>query len=70
MYLDKRYSVRTDAQGHSEFPFVATGPHAITVLNETLPLPWAVPRSGATTVEVPVCESRRAGIGVVRQGSD
>jgi hypothetical protein len=70
IYLDNRYSVRTDAQGQFEFPFVAAGPHAITVLNETLPLPWAVSRSGTTTVEVRIRESRRVDIGVVRQGSD
>jgi hypothetical protein len=70
VYLDNRYSVRTDAQGHFEFPFVAAGPRVITVLNETLPLPWVAPRDGAAKVEVRVRENRRVDIGVVRQGSE
>lgn len=39
--VDGRYSVRTDANGRYEFPLVATGSHEITVVADTLPLPWS-----------------------------
>lgn len=70
VYLDNRYPVRTDAQGHYEFPFVAAGARVITVLRETLPLPWVPVHDGAVTVDVLVRENLRIDIGVVRQGSD
>ncbi len=40
--LDGRFSTRTDEVGRFEFPFVAAGPHTITVVPDNLPLPWAV----------------------------
>lgn len=70
VYLDNLYAVRTDSQGRFEFPFVSAGPHVVTVLNETLPLPWAAAGDGGTSVEVRVREDTRLSIGVVRQGSD
>ncbi|UUZ74533.1 hypothetical protein LP414_19120 [Polaromonas sp. P1(28)-13] len=70
VYLDNRYPVRTDAQGHYEFPFVAAGARVITVLRETLPLPWVPVRDGAATVDVLVRDNLRVDIGVVRQGND
>jgi hypothetical protein len=70
VYLDNRYTVRTDSQGRFEFPFVAAGAHVITVLNETLPLPWTAASDGRTPVEVRVREDVQLTIGVIRQGGD
>lgn len=39
--LDRRYSTRTDAQGHYEFPFVVTGDHLIDISSDNVPLPWS-----------------------------
>lgn len=70
VFLDNRYTVRTDAQGHFEFPFVAAGLHVVTMLNETLPLPWTALRDGATKVDVRVRDTVSVNIGVVRQSSE
>ncbi|MDB5868284.1 MAG: hypothetical protein JWP96_616 [Polaromonas sp.] len=70
VYLDNRYSVRTDAQGHFEFAFVGAGTRVLTVLSETLPLPWIALQGGATKVDVRVRDTVRVDIGVVRQGSE
>ncbi len=70
VYLDNLYAVRTDSQGRFEFPFVASGKHVITVLNETLPLPWVAPGDGRTSVEVRVREDQRLSIGAVRQSGN
>ena len=40
--LDGRFSTRTDSQGRFEFPFVASGAHAISVMPDNLPLPYSV----------------------------
>ena len=39
--LDRRYLVRTDAQGRYEFPAVAAGEHLIEVQPDNVPLPWS-----------------------------
>lgn len=52
--LNGRYSVRTDAQGRFEFPAVASGRHAITVMPDNLPLPWALVNEGRIEFDVPV----------------
>ncbi len=70
VYLDGRYATRTDAQGRFEFSFVAPGPRVITVLNETLPLPWEIGERAQTRVEVVVREATRVAIPVVRRGPD
>jgi hypothetical protein len=67
VYLDGRYATRTDAQGRFVFPFVATGARVVTVLNETLPLPWDVGRNAQTPIEVRVRESTRVAIPVERR---
>lgn len=64
--LDNRYSVRTDAQGRFEFPFVASGPRMVTVRNETLPLPWAVVGEGQVKVDVRLRETSRLQLPVQR----
>jgi hypothetical protein len=42
----------------------------VTVLNETLPLPWIATNDGRSPVEVRVREDQHLNIGVVRQGGD
>ncbi len=64
--LDGRYTTRTDAQGRFEFPFVASGPHALMVLADTLPLPWVMPRVEPLRVEVKPREITRVEIGATR----
>lgn len=70
VHLDGRYAARTDSQGRFEFPFVAPGARAVTVLNETLPLPWEAGERSRVRVEVQVRESVRVLIPVVRRGAD
>ncbi len=50
--LNGRHLTQTDAQGRYSFPWVTPGQHQVTVLNETLPLPWAAPEDGRTEVVV------------------
>ena len=40
--LDGRFSTRTDNQGKFEFPLVAAGTHAISVVPDNLPLPYFI----------------------------
>jgi len=39
--LDRRYVVRTDAQGRYEFPTVASGQHVLEIQADHVPLPWS-----------------------------
>lgn len=66
VYMDNRYAARTDSQGRFEFPFVAAGTHTITVLRETLPLPWVPAQDKPMPVEVLVRDQLRLSIGAVR----
>ena len=50
--LDGRYSVQTDAQGHFEFPAVASGHHVLTAVADNLPLPWMIPGDNRTEITV------------------
>jgi len=50
--LDGRFSTRTDANGRFDFPFVASGPHVLTVSSDNLPLQWTLPNDGRVEVEV------------------
>ena len=70
VYMDGRYAVRTDSQGRFKFPFVAPGTRSITVLNETLPLPWEVGNQRETRVEVIVRETTGVAIPVVQRGGN
>ena len=40
--LDGRFSTRTDNQGRFEFPLVAAGTHAISIIPDNLPLPYFI----------------------------
>lgn len=68
--LDGLYTAKTDAQGRFEFPFVASGERTLTVLNETLPLPWIAPGEARTRLTVRLRESVLLAIPVTRQGQD
>ncbi len=70
VYLDNLYTVRTDAQGRFEFPSVAAGRHTVTVLRETLPLPWVPAQDRSVPLDVQVRSTQTVEIGVVRQGND
>lgn len=63
--LDGRFTVRTDAQGRFEFPSVAAGRHALGIVPDNLPLPWAAP-DGRIEVEVGVRDRTRTEIPVRR----
>jgi hypothetical protein len=64
--LDGRFSVRTDANGRYDFPAVVAGHHVISVLQDSLPLPWAVSDSGRTDVEVKTRDRTVVDVGAVR----
>ena len=66
VFLDNRYSVRTDAQGRFEFPFVAAGTRTVNVRSDTLPLPWAAVGDGQTSVEVQLRDTTRLSMPVQR----
>ena len=61
--LDGKFAARTNSDGRFEFPFVASGPHTITVVPDNLALPYSVAREGrrevlvrtreTTTIEIP-----------------
>ena len=70
VYLDGRYAARTDSMGRFVFPFVAPGSRVITVVNETLPLPWEVGSRPDTRIEVTIRETTRVAIPVERRGAD
>lgn len=65
--LNGRFPTRTDEAGRFEFPFVAAGTQAVSVIPDNLPLPWAVstprltvdvtPRTTAT-LEIPARRMR------------
>jgi len=64
--LDGRFPARTDAQGRFEFPMVVSGQHAITVVPDNLPLPWALADDGRRIVTVPVRNSVTLEVPAVR----
>ncbi len=64
--LNGRFSVDTDAQGRFEFPYVAAGTHAITVVSDNLPLPWAMPNDGKQTIRVNTRGQTRVVFGAVK----
>jgi hypothetical protein len=65
--LEGRYTAVTDAQGRFEFAWVAPGLRAVTVLNETLPLPWSAPDEGRTVVDVRLRAQHAISIAVTSQ---
>jgi hypothetical protein len=63
--LDGRYRTTTDREGRFEFPLVTTGRHQLSLLPESVPLPWGGTDSGLS-VDVPLRGSAYASIPVVR----
>lgn len=66
--LDGRYRVRTDREGRFAFPLVATGRHQLSLVPESVPLPWGQRTEEPETVEVPLRGVANARIPVVRVG--
>jgi hypothetical protein len=64
--LDGRFSARTDPNGRFDFAVVAAGHHVLTVQADNLPLPWTLPGSGRTEVEVGTREHTTVTIGALR----
>ncbi len=64
--LDGKYLTQTDSDGRFAFAWVSGGSRQVTVLNETLPLPWSVPESGRTEVVVQLRETANVSIAAVQ----
>ena len=64
--LDGRYRVTTDRDGRFEFPLVPTGQHRITLVLESVPLPWGAEMERGLGVEVPLRGNAIANIPVVK----
>ncbi len=66
--LDGRYRVTTDRDGRFEFPLVPTGQHRITLVLESVPLPWGAALERGLGVDVPLRGQAIANIPVVKVG--
>ena len=66
LVLDGRYSVRSDAQGRFEFPFVAAGRHMLSVIPDNVPLPWGFAGSSTREVNVTHRETTVMNFGALR----
>ncbi len=64
--LDGKYLTQTDSEGRFEFAWVSSGDRQVTVLNETLPLPWTAQEDGRTAIQVLLRETVRLSIGIVQ----
>lgn len=64
--LDGRYSTHTDAQGHYEFPAVASGRHVLVVMPDNLPLPWLIPAPDRVEINVETRERTVIDVGARR----
>ena len=50
--LDGRFGTRTDKDGKFEFPLLAAGAHAITIIPDNLALPYFIPNEGRREVVI------------------
>lgn len=66
VFLDNRYSTRTDSQGRFVFPFVASGLHTVSIRSDSLPLPWFSTTQGQASLEVRRRESVSISLPVTR----
>ena len=66
--LDGRYRVTTDRDGRFEFPLVPTGQHRITLVLDSVPLPWGAALERGLGVDVPLRGTATANIPVVKVG--
>ena len=64
--LDGKYLTQTNGDGRFEFPWVGSGARQVTILNETLPLPWSAPEGGRTDVQVFLRDTVRLTLGVTQ----
>ncbi len=64
--LDGRFATRTDNEGRFEFPFVASGPHALSVVPDNLALPYSIPKEGRREVAVRTRETSMIEIPAVK----
>ena len=64
--LDGKFSTRTNAYGGFEFPSVVSGSHAITVLQDDLPLPWSIDTERKINAPVSTRDVTRVDIGARR----
>ncbi len=64
--LDGKFTTRTNAQGVFEFPAVAAGAHAISVLPDDLPLPWTLEPEQKFNAPVTTRGNTRIDIGAKR----
>jgi hypothetical protein len=60
--------VTTDRDGRFEFPLVPTGQHRITLVLESVPLPWGAALERGLGVDVPLRGVATANIPVVKVG--
>ncbi|WP_374221286.1 hypothetical protein [Variovorax sp. E3] len=66
--LDGRYRAVTDRDGRFEFPLVTTGRHQLTLMLDSVPLPWGAASDSGMSVDVPLRGQATAEIPVVKVG--
>lgn len=66
--LDGRFRTTTDNWGRFTFPLVATGVHHVTVLQESVPLPWGSAQERGWRAEVPLRGQAQVVVPVVKVG--
>lgn len=66
--LDGRYRAITDRDGRFEFVQVATGPHHVTLRQESIPLPWGAALGQRPATDVPLRGTVELRLPVVRTG--
>src|SRR5260221_518798 len=64
--LDGRFATRTNNDGRFEFPFVASGPHSLSVIPDNLALPYSVANEGKREVLVRTRETTSLEIAAVK----
>ena len=65
--LDGKFATRTASDGRFEFPFVASGPHSLTVIPDNLALPYSIANEGKREVIVRTRETTQIEIPAVKQ---
>ena len=66
VFLDRRFSRTTDAQGRFEFAPVFVGEHALIISQDNIPLPWGLDDESARLVEIGVRESTEVDFPLIR----
>jgi hypothetical protein len=68
VFLDGRYRVRTDRNGRFSYPLVGTGQHVLTMVPESVPLPWGPAAGDGVKVDVPLRGQVLPKLPVIRVG--